>query len=173
MIIRRAMLKDSQAIADVHVRTWQTAYQGILADEFLQSLSVERREKYWYEWLSKENQAEFLFVAELDGLVVGFVNGGLERSGDLLYQGEVNAIYISQQMQQQGLGRKLIEAAVGELLKREIKSMLIWVLADNPSRKFYEVLGGKYLREQKIEIGSQTLREVAYGWDDLPNTFKK
>ena len=46
--------------------------------------------------------------------------------------------------------------------------MLLWVLKDNrPARKFYEALGGTTLREKSIEIGSQSLIEVAYGWKNL------
>jgi hypothetical protein len=45
---------------------------------------------------------------------------------------------------------------------------LLWVLKDNlPARKFYEALGGIYLREKPIKIGSQRLIEVAYGWKNL------
>jgi hypothetical protein len=44
-------------------------------------------------------------------------------------------------------------------------SMLAWVLAENPSRPFYEAMGGKLLGTQEIEIGGATLEEVAYGWD--------
>ena len=47
------------------------------------------------------------------------------------------------------------------------RAVLIWVLAANaPARAFYEALGGRYLREQQIEIGGVALPEVAYGWPD-------
>ncbi len=45
--------------------------------------------------------------------------------------------------------------------------MLIWVLADNPSRRFYERLGGQLVREAEVELGGQRLRELAYGWKNL------
>jgi hypothetical protein len=41
------------------------------------------------------------------------------------------------------------------------------VLAQNPSRQFYEALGGKYLYEKPIEIGGANLIKVAYGWPDI------
>ncbi len=55
---------------------------------------------------------------------------------------------------------------------REIRSlgfasMAVWVLALNPSRKFYEALGGKILAEQEIERGGESFVEIAYGWSDL------
>jgi hypothetical protein len=45
---------------------------------------------------------------------------------------------------------------------------MVWVLADNaPAVRFYRRAGGTYLREQAIEIGGVSLKEHAYGWDDL------
>jgi hypothetical protein len=43
---------------------------------------------------------------------------------------------------------------------------LLWVLAENPSRKFYERLGGQLVYEKTVTIGGVPLIEVAYGWRD-------
>jgi hypothetical protein len=46
--------------------------------------------------------------------------------------------------------------------------MIVWVLRDNaPARKFYERLGGAYVRMQPITIGPALLQEVSYGWKSL------
>jgi hypothetical protein len=45
--------------------------------------------------------------------------------------------------------------------------MAVWVLARNPSRRFYEVLGGKRITEQEIVRGGESYVEIAYGWSDL------
>jgi hypothetical protein len=45
--------------------------------------------------------------------------------------------------------------------------MAVWVLARNPSRKFYEALGGKVIAEKEIERDGESFVEVAYGWNDL------
>jgi hypothetical protein len=45
--------------------------------------------------------------------------------------------------------------------------MAVWVLARNPSRRFYEALGGELITEQQIERGGESYVEVAYGWRDL------
>ena len=44
---------------------------------------------------------------------------------------------------------------------------LVWVLAENPSRCFYESLGGTLLRSSQIRIGGTPLEEIAYGWPDI------
>ena len=47
MIIRDAELRDARGIAEVHVRSWQTAYAGIVPDEDLAQLSVDERGQFW------------------------------------------------------------------------------------------------------------------------------
>ena len=58
-------------------------------------------------------------------------------------------------------------AAAADLLARGLEGMVAWVLRDNPSRWFYECLGGRQLGEQTICLGRTLLPEVAYGWRDL------
>ena len=48
-----------------------------------------------------------------------------------------------------------------------LDTMLVWTLADNPYRRFYERRGGKLIAEKDIEIGVQKLVEVAFGWEDV------
>jgi L-amino acid N-acyltransferase YncA len=43
MNIRSAVQSDALGVARVHVYTWQVAYRGIVADTYLESLSVARR----------------------------------------------------------------------------------------------------------------------------------
>ncbi|HVO41004.1 MAG TPA: hypothetical protein VMT34_00180 [Aggregatilineales bacterium] len=45
--------------------------------------------------------------------------------------------------------------------------MLIWVLAVNPARFFYQACGGQLARRKAIEWGGKTLEELGYGWPDL------
>ena len=45
--------------------------------------------------------------------------------------------------------------------------MLLWVLADNPSRGFYETLGARRIREKRAKVGGIEVIEVAYGWSNL------
>ena len=67
-----------------------------------------------------------------------------------------------------GIGRKLFRAVTERLLRTGMRSMLVWVLADDPSRRFYEALGGQPLGDvRRVEIGGQRLDEMVYGWDEI------
>jgi ribosomal protein S18 acetylase RimI-like enzyme len=170
VIIRKARLEDASGIARVHVDSWRSSYHGLVPDEFLAGLSYEQRTRAWTKNLSESGNDTFLFVAEKDvSEIVGFVSAGPERENDPVYHGEVYAIYLLHQFQNQGIGRKLMETGLQELSERGFSSMLLWVLEENTSaRKFYEALGGEYLRKKPIDIGGKGLFEVAYGWNPLP-----
>jgi ribosomal protein S18 acetylase RimI-like enzyme len=92
---------------------------------------------------------------------------GPERSGDINYQGELYAIYIQKEYQGPGIGLRLTKALVEALLEQDISSMLVWVLAANPSKGFYEALGGSRIGEKTIAIGGNQLLETAYGWEEI------
>jgi len=166
--IRHANLSDASAIARVHVASWQETYPGIVPDDFLKNLSVERRFAQWANSLSDPgDEYHRTLIAELDDQIVGFVNYGYEHEADPIYRGELFAIYIMRSAHRQGIGRSLVNETVQGLLDLGVSSMLVWVLRENPACGFYERLGGVSLREKMIEIGGKELSEVAYGWRDL------
>jgi ribosomal protein S18 acetylase RimI-like enzyme len=169
VIIREARIEDAAGIAKVHVDTWRTTYAGILPDEHLANLSYERREKLWIDYiLSDAESRDFNHVAENDaGQIVGFVSGGPERKNDPDYKSELYAIYILKEYQGQGIGHSLTQTLVKRLLQSGMNTMLLWVVSDNPARRFYEALGGQQIKTERVELGGVMIDEVAYGWTDI------
>ena len=166
--IRPAVVADARAIAEVHVQSHRSTYKGIFPDALLDGLSVESRERGWRDLLAAVAPPSLTLVAcDADGRVVGFLSGGRERTGQLARDGEIYAIYLLHEAQGQGVGKQLVQRFVQELKSCGLASMAVWVLALNPSRRFYEALGGQLITEQQIERGGQSLTEVAYGWSDL------
>lgn len=162
-MIRRALPGDAAAIARVHVAAWRSSYAGLLADDFLASLSEAGYTDRWKRVIG--DRASRVFVVEEPEGIVGFASGGRERAGESGYEGELYAIYIIAGSQRQGHGRDLVRAMAAALHEMSLRDMIVWVLRDNaPARKFYERLGGTYVRSQPITIGPTTLEEVSYGW---------
>jgi Acetyltransferase (GNAT) family len=92
--VRRAVPEDAAPIADIHVRTWQVAYRGLMPDELLQGLSVTRREKVWRKALTGE-QGTAVFVAVEDGVVRGFCAvSAPSRDDEADDVAEIGAIYV-------------------------------------------------------------------------------
>jgi GNAT superfamily N-acetyltransferase len=165
-LVRPAEVDDAAAIAGIHVATWRTAYLGMLPDDFLDSLDEAGYEDRWRRTISERSNK--VFVAESARGVIGFASGGRERAGEDGYGGELYAIYVLREAQGRGHGRRLVQAVVGGLRELGLTDMIVWVLRENAiARKFYERLGGVYVRAQPITIGSALLQEVSYGWKRL------
>ncbi|MBC7249283.1 MAG: GNAT family N-acetyltransferase [Anaerolineae bacterium] len=167
LLIREATVDDAARVARVRIDTWRNAYAGIIPAEYLANLSYEEDAQRLRERLKNIGPERFLLVAEIQGEVVGFASGGPERSGDEVYKGEIYALYVLPAYQRRGIGRKLVGASARRLLQAGIGNLLVWVLSANPSRRFYETLGGQLVREREIEIGGVLLQEVGYGWSEL------
>ena len=167
--IRAAVPEDAASIARVHVDSWQSTYAGIVPAEYLAGLSYRNRESHWKELLTADRPGTSYFVAETEGGdIVGFANAGPEREGNRTYRGELYAIYILEEYQSMGLGRRLFASVTRRLLADGFNSMLLWVLEDNrPAIRFYESLGGERVGQQTIAIGGAELVEVAYGWKEV------
>ena len=165
-MIRVALPNDAAEIARVHVESWRSSYRGLLADEFLDSLSEAGYADRWRRVIG--DGASRVFVVEEPDGVVGFASGGRERAGESGYEGELYAIYIVAGSQRKGHGRELVHTMAAALREKGLRDMIVWVLRDNaPAREFYERLGGTYVRSQPITIGPTTLEEVSYGWRRL------
>ena len=176
MNIRKATIADAAALARVHVDTWRTTYSGIVPDAHLASLSYEKRTARWAEQIQATLAGKFaIFVAEDEnGQIAGFVDGGPNRDDDPIYKGELYAIYILQAYQGRGIGKQLVPPLAKSLLAMGLDTMLLWVLTDNtPARRFYESLGGHYVRTHYFEIGGVSLEEVSYGWLDIRSLLKR
>ncbi|WP_018924413.1 GNAT family N-acetyltransferase [Salsuginibacillus kocurii] len=167
MKIREARREDAPAIAYVHVNSWRTTYEGVVPQAFLNDLNVEQRTASWEEIIASKQTA--IFVAENDeDEVVGFVSGGQERSGEYSPgRGEIFAIYLLKEVQGQGIGRKLLAPFIERLKEEGYESLLVWVLEENPSRTFYEKLGGDIIDSDTIKIAGKTFDEIGYGWEDI------
>lgn len=158
-MIRNASVDDAKAIARVHVDSWKETYSGILPQASLDDLGYRGRENIW-----KGLDPGRTFVAEEDGQVVGFVSVGPERSHDSTHTGELYAIYLLRKWQGRGIGKALFLSGVRALVDAGHRSMLLWVLHENPARAFYASMGGLELRSQSITIFGAEVLEDAYGW---------
>ncbi|HUG14004.1 MAG TPA: GNAT family N-acetyltransferase [Thermomicrobiales bacterium] len=170
--IRAATLDDAASIARVHVASWRTTYRGLVPDGLLDRLAVAPRERYWGGIIANPDAPEFIYVAQSpDGEIIGFVSGGPEQQGSSEYTGELYAIYLLEDWQRQGIGRRLTREVARELLARGHSSMLLWVFAGSTFRRFYERLGGIVVAEKEETFGGATLLVVAYGWSDLQRLY--
>lgn len=133
--MRRATEADADAIAAVHVRTWQGAYRDVFPARELDAIAVEPRALAWRSHLAGGRVSVFV-----DDELTGFASVGPSRDEPGL--GELYAIYVLPERWGNGVARELLAAAEAELRSRGFAAALLWVLEDNPrARGFYESCG--------------------------------
>ncbi len=162
--LRTARPQDAEAIARVYVETWRDTYAGLVPDRVLIGMS-ERRQTVLWSYALRDQQV--MVASSGESGVIGFGSCGAARGVDLPYQGEIFTLYVLPDFQGRGIGKRLLGALFGMLLRRGMDSALIWVLADNPARFFYHAMGGRWTATREEDLWGAALPEQAYGWSDL------
>lgn len=161
--IRRARTGDALPIARVHVAAWRSAYAGILPAHALTGLSVSRQAA---QYEADIGAGRGVFVVVNAGLVVGFATAGPPRRKGIA-EGEIDTLYVLDDWREQGLGRLLLRKTAVHLAAAGARSVFLWVLRDNPSRWFYERLGGRAALTSMTGVGGVEVAQVAYVWDPV------
>ncbi len=166
--VRRARPLDAAGIGAVHVAAWRSAYAGILPETYLARLSMPRQAG---QYDADIRAGRGVYVAVTDGRVVGFVTVGRARVRGIA-DGEVETLYVLDDWRDHGLGRRLMEAGAAHLAAAGCQSLFLWVLRDNPSRWFYERLGGRASVQGTTQVGGATIAQVAYVWDRVTSLVR-
>ncbi|HEY0747503.1 MAG TPA: GNAT family N-acetyltransferase [Steroidobacteraceae bacterium] len=143
MAIRAAVLSDAASIASLHASSWQTAYRGILQQDFLDGPVIANRRQLWERRLCADPpQGQFILVSDQGGEIQGFACAFLDADpewGTLL-----DNLHVAPRQKGRGLGGQLM-AVVAQTVLRDglIPRLHLWVYEKNlPARRFYERLGG-------------------------------
>jgi GNAT superfamily N-acetyltransferase len=165
VLIREATMEDSAGLARVQVDSYRTSYAGLMPRAVLDGFTYEEQEQDWRDWISSQPE-DLLYVAEAaTGEIVGYA---LARPGPIAappFDSELVALHVRRAHQRQGLGRRLMATVAEQLGLQDCKSLMLWILEENPARGFYEHLGGQLLDERKMS--SASVHEVAYGWPTI------
>ncbi|MFF3705294.1 GNAT family N-acetyltransferase [Streptomyces phaeochromogenes] len=163
--VREMALADCPRVAEIRVRGWQTAYQGMMPQAYLDGLDpaadVERlRARFEGAGVGVES-----LVAEWDGDVVGWACHGPYRDGEVrTADAELYAIYVATDRLAHGVGRALLRESVARCTAAGHGRMLLWVLRENASaRRFYEKAGfAPDGAEEPFEVEGVEVPEVRY-----------
>jgi ribosomal protein S18 acetylase RimI-like enzyme len=163
MIIRIASVDDVPQIAKTHVQSWKTTYIGQVPQSYLDELSIPKRVIAWTEALSRADHR--MFVAEINGAIVGFSSFGPSRDEDASPNtGELYAIYLTEENQGLGIGTSLWNQTFQALKEFRYAEMTLWVLDTNKrARNFYGRVGFTNDGKEKIvNIGGKDVTELRY-----------
>lgn len=162
LVIRDARPEDADAVAGVHVHSWQAAYRGLIDQSVLDDLSIAERAEGWRRILAEPLPTGYgTLVAVRDDQVIGWASLGSGRDPDGLRDGEVYGIYVDPSAWSTGAGHALLEAAEQRIAAAGHDRAYLWVLDGNErADTFYARHGWEEDGAIKIEERPQlTLRE--------------
>ena len=164
VVVRPAEVADAAGIADVHVRSWQEAYAGIVPDAYLAGLDAHERTPVWADLLRRGPADDVrTWVAAVGGRIVGFASLGPGRDEDSKRADrEIYSIYLSPEQWGRGVARELMRTLIAEA--GDGRRIVLWVLADNGrAQHFWRRHGFQPDGVEKYEeVGGAELLQVRY-----------
>ena len=154
--------------AEVNILAWRQTYKGIVSDESIESFTSEDGKKKIIESLKNElrENDKKSFLLKVDNKYVGILKIRKSNFKDLSNYGELGAIYLLNSVKGKGYGRILFDKAVVELKNMDYKKMFNCCFEGNPANKFYEHMGGKFLKKTDITLpNGEKLIENIYVYD--------
>jgi len=166
--IRNIRREDIPDIVDIKINGWRKAYKGLISDDILNSLNEEQIIKK----LEKNYTESGFIVAILNETIAGFCNyiDSNKYTQDMAdIDCEILALYVKPELKYNGIGTKLFNYVLNVFKEKNKSKMLLWCLKENePSKKFYEKMGGKILTTREFKIENENyIKEVDYeSWMD-------
>jgi ribosomal protein S18 acetylase RimI-like enzyme len=163
MIIRDALITDSENIGLLHARSWRTAYRGILSDEYLDNDLETERKQYWHSKLLTLTSKDFVLVAEDNNNLLGFA--AVLDEPEAGYDALIDNLHVQPDIKGQGIGGKLMKAIAERLHASARKSAYLWVLNGNTSAaEFYKSKGGQPADQSTGKFGNEAVAKTRFVW---------
>jgi len=163
--IRRARREDLPSVASVHVESWQRSFAGIVPDDFLANMSVEKRLEAYRERRWDENYSMMVASHGASG-IVGFADFGTPKlPGE--FDAQIFSFYFLPEHQRSGYGERLFRRCVRRMVENGVNSLCLDSLEASPYRAFYDKMGGRVVGRDSHKLGDEDFETVIYGWDDI------
>lgn len=148
--IRPWELNDLPGIQNVLWKTWVDSYSSFIPEEDLKTYFKEH-----YDVNALTELFHFSpvvgFVAEVDGLLAGFMRTTHEEEENRFY---VSSLYVLPKFQGLGLGRQLMVRAAEEAKKHLLDKIWLGVMTQNePAFKWYQNMGYQVMKVQPFKMG--------------------
>jgi ribosomal protein S18 acetylase RimI-like enzyme len=164
--LRRATLRDVDAIAAANVATWRETYWELFPTALLEAPDfIAERRRVWDYVIRYAGATDgfFVLVDESDR-VLGYASSGAARDRDLGFATEVCTLYLRSKWQGAGWGRRLWEAVRAH---HGCAPVYLWTHAEGPSISFYRHMGGREIARRESRWHTARYPEVAFGFAGL------
>ena len=149
-MIRKAIINDLRRISEITSKAWKVNYKGIIADNFLQTRTVDNFIERGMETKWLEDNKIDTFVLEENNSIKGFISGNEYNLNNYC---EIGRLYVDPEYQKQGIGTKLLEYMKDYYKKNGYRKMIIWTIKGLPNNNFYRKFGNIMHEEKEYTYG--------------------
>ena len=144
IIIRKAVFEDCRTISLLKREVWNTTYRGIYSDAKIDGYDVDKHARVLEGIV--QNPEMSLFTACDGERIIGFISCGTPHRPFLHYKQDIGLMYILDEYQRQGIGRRLFTAAINEIKENGHDEFFTSVNKYNTNAiSFYEAMGGRII----------------------------
>ena len=177
LTIRPATPNDAQSVARIRVQGWRFAYQGLISQDYLDSLSVAEDTERMRGYLSQlpqnsppsrsasvqgsDGEKRSFMLAARDDAVLGFcrfsaapdkIDRAERATPGGTMNGRLHALYIDPDSLGQGIGHALMNHALSTFAAWGCERATLWVLEGNSRAiSFYERQGWRCTGATKVD----------------------
>lgn len=178
LTIRPATPNDAQSVARIRVQGWRFAYQGLISQDYLDSLSVAKDTERMRGYLSQfpqnsppsrsesvqgssDGEKQSFMLAARGDAVLGFCRFSAapdktDRAESAVPAGTLNgrlhSLYIDPDTLGQGIGHALMSHALSTFAAWGCERATLWVLEGNSRAiSFYERQGWRHTGDTKVD----------------------
>ena len=148
---------DFDQVYKILQESWDKAYSSFIPKEDLafylnQTYNTEKLEELF------NNENAFCFVAEVDGLSVGWLKLSIDLIENRFY---LSSIYVLPEFQKLKIGRKLMEIAFTEAKEKGFSEIWIGVMDNNTNALgWYEKIGFTFEEKLPFQMGKTIVQHL-------------
>lgn len=164
MQIRLLKNEDIKDMAILYTDSWKRTYFGILSNEYLNSLSYEKNQKKWLDYIKSDKNGIFGYF--INEKLVGFCAFTPEQDiENCIY---LDSLHISKEYQGQGIGTALIKNLAKNVKEKGYKKISICILNGNKmAKKLYIKLGASHYQYFDNKIDNVIAPSEKLVWNNL------
>lgn len=160
--IRLATSDDIEKIAKLYIKSWQKTYKGLLRQEYLDSLTVEKLCERWGSYILEPRHGIFVAVSEEELLGFGAFKP-YHRIDDCIY---IESLHVDESCQGSGIGSAIIKTIYTVGSNEEYGQMAVCLVKGNDkARALYTKLGAVHYKDKVDDFTGEISYSEILTWE--------
>ena len=160
--IRLATADDIEKIAKLYIKSWQRTYKGLLRQEYLDSLTVEKLCERWGSYILEPRHGIFVAVSGEELLGFGAFKP-YHRIDDCIY---IESLHVDESCQGSGIGSAIIKTIYTVGSDEEYGQMAVCLVKGNDkARELYTKLGAVHYKDKVDDFTGEISYSEILTWE--------